>query len=212
MNFLKSLLCKFKLIFLFVVICPLAGFSEDIQPDYQRLRFEFAAKEGFNPLAISMKEEKLKNEALEHFRKDEIGEGLNKFKEIIDIYPYSLETHKMTVIVCEKTLPRIKDEMSKEPLVVLKKEHEQAYNGIIKSIVRNNNGESPKQAFKVITISEEYATLDYLGLEVKSQRLLNVAGIPYDVLEAEDKKGNKKDIYFDVSTLFTAYEKLRQKP
>lgn len=212
MNFPKSLLCKFKLILLFVLICPLIGFSEDIQPDYQKLRFEFVTKEGFNPLAISMKEKRLRDEALEHLKKDEIGQGLDKYKEILSAYPYSIEAHRMIVIVCEKTLPRIKDEMSKEPLVVLKKEHEQAYSGIIKSIVQNNNGESPKQAFKVITISEEYATLDYLGLEAKGQRLLNVEGIPYDVLEAEDKKGNKKDIYFDVSILFTAYEKLRQKP
>ena len=72
--------------------------------------------------------------------------------------------------------------------------HRYMFYGLMQSITGTADGLSPKTAFKVIAIPEEYLVCNYLGAEVKRQRLEG----HFDVLTVS-KDNATKDLYFDAS-------------
>ncbi|PLX08835.1 MAG: hypothetical protein C0596_05945 [Marinilabiliales bacterium] len=71
-------------------------------------------------------------------------------------------------------------------------------------ILLDGAGTSYKKAIKVSSIAEEYEWLakNYPGYKFIQQSLIFEDGTPYDVLEFELKKGERKKIYFDISSFF----------
>lgn len=71
--------------------------------------------------------------------------------------------------------------------------------GLLRSIADSGDGKTKKSAFIVISVAEEYAYLDMMGLKMKQQSLIEDNGHEYDVLETEDKEtGEKITLYFNV--------------
>ena len=71
--------------------------------------------------------------------------------------------------------------------------------GFLNSIIGSGDGKTPETAFKVISVTEEYALLDMRGLKTSTQWLLEENGHEYDKLEAEDiDTGEKVTLYFNV--------------
>jgi hypothetical protein len=66
--------------------------------------------------------------------------------------------------------------------------------GLMRSIVGDSDGLTRATAFKVISVDEEYSVCNFLGAEVKGQRLEGSV----DVLAVE-VKGEKKELFFDAS-------------
>ena len=68
--------------------------------------------------------------------------------------------------------------------------------GLIDSIMQSGDGLTPKTAFKVISVAEEYSVLRELGAEVAGQAL--VEGV-YDQMKCKFAGGKEATVYFDVS-------------
>jgi hypothetical protein len=68
------------------------------------------------------------------------------------------------------------------------------YYGLMRSIVGDSDGASVASAFRVISVDEEYSVCNFLGAEVKAQRLEGSCDV-LSVLVG----GEKKELYFDAS-------------
>lgn len=80
---------------------------------------------------------------------------------------------------------------------------------LMQSILQSGDGLSPKTAFKVISISEEYAVLRAFGANVTRQALLAGA---VDELSCEFPGIGKTTRYFDASIPFNAEAALLEQP
>ncbi len=72
-------------------------------------------------------------------------------------------------------------------------------NGMLHSIVDGRGGKSPDNAFHVYFVENELAVLEYLGLEMLSQRLQVSGGRTFDVVECKESNGVETSVYFDVT-------------
>jgi hypothetical protein len=77
--------------------------------------------------------------------------------------------------------------------------HRYVFEGLIKSVQGGGDGRSMETAFVVISVDEEYALLNFLGLRRTRQGLLNGGGHSYDKLYAVDPGTNAKhEFYFQI--------------
>jgi hypothetical protein len=85
--------------------------------------------------------------------------------------------------------------------------HRLVYYGLVTSIAASGDGKTPKTAYKVVSVSEEYTLLNHIDAKVKEQRL--VEG-PCDAMDVE-WRGKDETIYFDVSVVLAAEGKAMEK-
>ncbi len=79
--------------------------------------------------------------------------------------------------------------------------------GLIQSILASGDGKSPKTAYQVIAVSEEYVITDVLGYKVKKQSLLDHEGSSYDMLDVTNVKTEEETtIYFNIDIPMKLYE------
>jgi len=87
--------------------------------------------------------------------------------------------------------------------------HKAVYLGLVNSILDSGDGKSAKTAYIVIDVAEEYALLRALGLDRGGQALRTDGGHKYDLLTVTDPKNNeKKEIWFNIDTVWKGYEKI----
>ncbi len=77
------------------------------------------------------------------------------------------------------------------------------FSGLIQSIASSGDGTSPKTAFKVISVAEEYYLLRDFGAELLSQSLQD----DFDVMQCRLKDGTEVTYYFDASIALAAEAK-----
>jgi hypothetical protein len=74
---------------------------------------------------------------------------------------------------------------------------------MLKSIFRTGDGRSPKTAWTVFQVREEYEVMKALGLLVESQNLTHEGPKQLDVLEGSaPKDGRRVRVYFDITEVF----------
>lgn len=76
------------------------------------------------------------------------------------------------------------------------------YLGLMNGIMASGDGESYETAYVVISTSDEYALLNYMGLRSSMQSLQSSGGHSFDVLRSVDSDGVEKDIYFNIDIPF----------
>ena len=69
---------------------------------------------------------------------------------------------------------------------------------------KGGDGSSATEAIVVGAVSEEYAWIQRhcAGFQVEMQALQHIDGKPYDVLTLRGPQGEKRTIYFDISSFF----------
>ena len=82
-------------------------------------------------------------------------------------------------------------------------QHLYYFYGLIQSVAASGDGKSPKTAFKVISVAEEYYLLRDFGAELVSQALQNNC----DVMRCKLSNGKEVTYYFDASIALAAEEK-----
>jgi len=84
--------------------------------------------------------------------------------------------------------------------------------GLLKSIVASGDGKTPKTAFRVVTISEEYSVLKILRLRKSAQQLVSHEGHAYDLLDAKGSGNQTVSLYFSIDGILEhANQALRPK-
>jgi len=76
--------------------------------------------------------------------------------------------------------------------------------GLMESVTQSGDGLTPKTAFRVISVSEEYSLLREFGAQVTKQSLLDG---PCDKMDCKFPSGKEVSLYFDVSIPFKAEQK-----
>jgi len=68
----------------------------------------------------------------------------------------------------------------------------------------NLDGSSPQKAIRVADVGEEYRWVQRHcpGFRPVMQALHQLGGAPYDVLTLENDRGEKRTVYFDISSFF----------
>ena len=74
--------------------------------------------------------------------------------------------------------------------------HKFVFEGLLNSIKNSGDGKSEETAFVVITVDEEYALLNWLGLRPTGQALIHKDGHNYDRMTMTDSKTNDTITYF----------------
>jgi hypothetical protein len=74
---------------------------------------------------------------------------------------------------------------------------------LVQTIIGSGDGKTPESAYTVISISDEYAFLNALGLKYKSQALIQANGKPYDHITVEkDEELGIESLYFNIELFF----------
>jgi hypothetical protein len=83
--------------------------------------------------------------------------------------------------------------------------HHAVFAGLVDSILKSGDGRSPKTAWVVISVDEEYAVFRVLGMRPRSQSVLNSDGHNYDQMKVTDENGAEHTFYFNVDIPFEHY-------
>jgi hypothetical protein len=84
--------------------------------------------------------------------------------------------------------------------------HQYVLQGVLDSILKSGDGKTTETAYVVIAISEEYALMGHLGLQVAGQSLLNdEAGHSYDLLRGVNPETKAaQEVYFNIDAMMGA--------
>lgn len=85
--------------------------------------------------------------------------------------------------------------------------HRAVAGGLESSILASGDGKTPKTAFVVVRISEEYQTLRVLNLRMGGQSLVRAEGHVFDLMQGTDDKGNKVSVYFQIDRVFGSLDR-----
>lgn len=78
--------------------------------------------------------------------------------------------------------------------------HRTTFRSLLSSIIDSGDGRSPKTAWVVINVHEEYVVLRVLGLTASKQSVTHEGERAFDVMECKDgKSGEMVTVYFDVT-------------
>ncbi len=155
----------------------------DMTVDFKALRFAFAAK---TPTEARSADPKLHGQMLALFNQ-------KKFKDVVKIAD---GIHKSTFVDMNS---HIMAAMAHQGLgdAKMAKFHESVYLGLVNSILKDADGNTPSTAYHVISIAEEYVLLNALELKRGTQVVEAVDGHNYHVLTANDKGSNEAvKLYF----------------
>lgn len=73
------------------------------------------------------------------------------------------------------------------------------FRGIVSSVLRSGDGKSPETAFVVISIDEEYAAMQAIGVRLERQSLVSHGGSDFDRIEGKRlDSGEAITLYFNV--------------
>ncbi len=159
--------------------------AKDKDVDFREFRIAYTKSDYYNPYEQNIKIRKEMSLALSDKKHEK---ALKLANEILERNYVDIEAHMVCLVVYQD----------------IKKENEYEYHayvldGLIGSIIKSGNGDSPKTAFEVICVREEYIILDILGYKTLKQSLIEKNGHKYDAMEVEEIKTKKKTtIYFNV--------------
>ncbi len=81
------------------------------------------------------------------------------------------------------------------------------YYGFIASILATGDGKRSESAYIVISTSEEYTLMEYLGLRVSQQLLAEQKNQYFDVLTGITRSGEERQVYFNIDKPFGSLNK-----
>lgn len=76
--------------------------------------------------------------------------------------------------------------------------HHAVAHELMTAILATGDGKTPKTAYAVVTIAEEYDVLHMQGLDVETQSLASEGGHVYDRIDAKSEAGEKQTLYFQI--------------
>lgn len=168
--------------------------SGDTKIDYKKLRLSFVETENYSPYGYR----EGRQELFKALNDKNFNEAIKNAGNILDKCYVELNAHYVSAIAYKELGENDKFEF-----------HRNIYIGLIDSILDSGDGKTPKTAWTVISIDEEYAILSYLGFQRTTQSLLAEDGHRYDVLQAFNIKNKEETakFYFNIDIVWKGYEK-----
>jgi hypothetical protein len=164
--------------------------------DYQALRYARAELPGYNPYAALSDPEK--GDMLRAMTAVNLDDVSVLARQIIERDYTDIDAHAALAAVLERQ--GMSEAAAFERAVA---------DGLLRSIQETGDGMTPETAYVVIGVAEEYTLLGASNVQVAKQTLLQTARGPVDALEVVNRaNGNRRTVYFDVSRMFAAMERL----
>lgn len=165
--------------------------------DYDGLRDAYASSAAYNPLLNQTPEHKV---VFQEIKAENWVQSAADAEAALAVDWTDLNMHMLAALAYH----RLGEEAKAKP-------HVQAATGLFKSILHSGDGKSPKTAYSVITISEEYSVLGILHLTRTKQELLKIDGHQYDRLDVASAQGLHDPLYFQVDRPFAGSVKVIMK-
>jgi hypothetical protein len=149
-------------------------------------RFAFAASSKYNPYeTVSIESRK---NAAEQFKKKKYGKAIAQAKKGLASAPYDID-----LLLILAAAYRASGDVANADLT------DNQWMSLVDSILGSGDGRSFETAFQVISVSEEYAVLRTLGLEVTGQSLVGHGSSKFDLMQVQDPRtGKDLSFYFNV--------------
>lgn len=116
---------------------------------------------------------------------------LSYTNQILNDFPFNIEQIYITGIAYDKL--GIKDSSA----IWFYK-----YDKLIRTIMTSGDGKTPKTAFVVTKITDEYSILNALGLQFTGQALINKKKKSYDLMNVAKNEYGIDKLYFDINFFF----------
>ena len=149
---------------------------------YTRLRMNYARRKDFNP-AWKIESEHLA--AVAAYQAKNYKRALKLSEQWLAKCPVDADMHGISA-----SAARMLGDQQKY------KRHVSAMDGFVQSILHSGGGLTPKTAYKIISVDEEYFLVQRLGGEILEQSLIDGT---LDRLECKFADGATKQLYFDAS-------------
>ena len=154
--------------------------------DFTKFRMAYAARPDFEPM---WKVDDQRDALLEAYKAKDYKKVVELSKPWLERVPVDADTH----FIRAQALKKLGDWAGFSY-------HWHCFYGLIHSIASSGDGKTPKTAFKVISVAEEYYLLDEIGAELIEQTLQH----PCDVMRVRLRDGTETTLHFDVSISFEA--------
>lgn len=157
----------------------------DTSVDYAKLRYSFTRTAEYKPYGGDRVDRKTINMAME---KKEYEAAIQHAQAVLSKNYTDMEAH----FFCNIAYREVGN--TKQQAF-----HSAVLKGLIGSLYRSGNGESPETAYIVIGTDEEYFMLNMNGYKILRQKLLKKDDMHFDEMDVEkEKTGIKSKIYFNV--------------
>jgi len=193
---------RFPFLLMMAVLAALAPLSAQQLSPYGKMRMQFAARDDFDPYKLQIIEHELMEKATQLWEERKAGEAVEVLKGLVELYPYSLGAHRRLAEGYESLMEHEKDKALLEKYTVIHRKHNEAYTGLMDSIMAGRDGKSPGSAFPVITLAEEFWVLLKLGAKPNERNVDKEAKL--DIYSVVDQQGEAYQIYFDISRVLDA--------
>jgi hypothetical protein len=161
----------------------------DATVDFQALRLAFTETPQYMPYGSPTL--RFKEAMLTAFKSDDCVKATEEAERVINIAFVDIDAH----LVADECYRRMGQTESANA-------HRAVSLGLVRSIQRSGDGKSPRTAYIVITVGEEYSLLKVLGYQPGQQFLIQEGAHWYDRLEVKNvNTGDEKKIYFNIDRL-----------
>jgi hypothetical protein len=166
--------------------------------DWQSLRFAYADSSAFD--LIGAKTDAARKAMFAALNKDDNKTVIAQASAILDADYVDIDAHVALDLAYQATGRAAQSAQ----------EHKIAL-GLLRS-VRTGDGTSPQQAFTVISVGEEYATMRAFAMRVTGQALVEAPPHSYDRLSVVDAEGEAHTFFFLVDRVLAAESALLKAP
>lgn len=171
--------------------------AADMTIDFSELRQSYIQSDEYKPYRDDILENQTKMQKA--LKKGDFAKARTAAESILNKDYLNLEAH----LICQICSDSLGD-------VGRAQFHGWVLDGLLDAILASGDGLTQATAYHVLTVSEEYAVLDVLGLRSEQQSLEHGDdGSSYDVFRAKDKSsGEKREIFFDITPMMAALDKM----
>jgi hypothetical protein len=152
--------------------------------DYAQLRNAYAASPGYAPYFRGGDDEKVLAEGLQ---KSDCAKVLGAANRLLDTNFTNIAAH----VYAAECSRKLNDRSSAQY-------HRTVAQGLLSSIARSGDGVAPQSAYVVVSVDEEMAFLDAVGMKLVGKSPVQFGAHECDAVDVTDDSGAKKTVYFNV--------------
>ena len=162
----------------------------DVTVDFRALREAYAASSGYAPYGGDFDD--ARDEMRKAFNAKDCAKALAAAQKVLDLLYVDITAHLLSGRCHEVGGDQAKADF-----------HRKVARGLLDSIMASGDGKTPKTAFVVVRIDEEYDVLSALRLKLTTQSLDSADGHAFDRMEVVSPTGEKAVVFFQIDRPMT---------
>jgi hypothetical protein len=157
----------------------------DLKVDFGALRDAYAESTGYAPYGGSF--DAARQDMIKAANAHDCKTSLANAEKVLDAIYIDILSHTLSARCYQSDGDSAKAEF-----------HRSVARGLYDAIVATGDGKTPKTAFAVVTINEEYDVLGIRDLDLETQSLVYNDGHAYDAMKAKSESGEEMTLYFQI--------------